>query len=131
VTRVLVAVGIITRDNQVLIAERPADKPYSGYWEFPGGKLDSAESAEQALHRELQEELGISVLSSKHLFNHTYDYVNNSVELSVWHVADFVGEPQGQERQSLAWVDFSTMSDYPLLPGNWAILEQIKSHLVK
>jgi 8-oxo-dGTP diphosphatase len=127
VNHVKVAVGIITRHNQVLIAERPVSKPYNGYWEFPGGKLTQSETAEQALIRELQEELGITVLSCKHMFDHIHDYETCIVELSIWQVPLFSNEPHSEEQQKLAWVDFETIMDYPLLPGNWAILNQLKS----
>lgn len=126
---VRVAVGIITRDDKLLIAERPSSKPFSGYWEFPGGKLAPAESAELALHRELQEELGIAVCSSTHLFDHHHDYPTRSVDLSIWHVSDFDGEPQGLENQAIAWVPFEKLVDYPLLPGNWAILDRLQKSL--
>ena len=57
--------GILRRDDKILIAERPLGKPYSGFWEFPGGKVEANESGEAALIRELHEELGIEVLSSE------------------------------------------------------------------
>jgi 8-oxo-dGTP diphosphatase len=63
-----VAVGILLKEGkEVLMGKRPEGKPYAGYWEFPGGKLEAGESVELALHRELKEELGIVTVSYTHL----------------------------------------------------------------
>ncbi len=64
-TVVHVVAGILLRGDRMLIAERPAGKPYDGYWEFPGGKIEENESAHAALARELHEELGIEVVSAQ------------------------------------------------------------------
>ena len=129
VNAVEVAAGVITRQDKLLIAERPHSKPYNGYWEFPGGKLDPPESAKQALHRELQEELGITIQSCHHLFDHTYDYPTRKVNISFWHVTGFDGEPQGKEEQALAWVEFIKLTNYPLLPANLIILPLLQKRL--
>src|SRR5438552_3415521 len=88
-----VVVGILLRDESFLVAQRPLDKAYSGYWEFPGGKLEPNELAEQALARELEEELGIEVITSQFLFNHQYTYPDKSVSMTVWWVKQFNHEP--------------------------------------
>lgn len=125
-----VAVGIIKRGNTVLVAERPLHKPYSGYWEFPGGKIESNESGLTALKRELHEELGVDVISAELLFEHQHAYPDKTVLLELWLVHDFTGEPHGKEEQSLRWVTAQTIEELRLLEGNWAILERIKSQLM-
>ena len=121
--------GILLKADRVLVAERPAGKPYSGYWEFPGGKIEKNETGSAALARELHEELGIRVADAKHLFDHTYTYPDKTVLLEIWLVREFSGEPQGNEAQQLRWVTMHEMTDVRLLEGNWPILDRLKSFL--
>ena len=113
------------REDKLLIAERPHGKPYSGFWEFPGGKIEEHESGEQALIRELDEELGIDVSAAQFLFHHEYTYPDKIVHLQVWQVMHFSGEPHGRENQLLRWASVSEMKTLRLLEGNWAILDAI------
>lgn len=118
------------RNGRLLVAERPVGKPYSGFWEFPGGKVEDQESGEQTLRRELHEELGVEVTASRHLFNHTHVYPDKTVLLEVWLVTEFTGEPQGQENQALRWVLPAEITQLPLLEGNWAIIDKIISSIL-
>ncbi len=122
-----VVAGILKRQDTFLIAERPVGKPYSGYWEFPGGKLEPHELAEHALKRELHEELGINVKAAQYLCDHHYTYPDKTVKLEVWLVNDFDGEPHGKENQTLRWATLADMSTMPLLEGNWPLLDIIKT----
>jgi 8-oxo-dGTP diphosphatase len=117
--------GILKRENKILVAQRPLGKPYSGFWEFPGGKIEANESGEQALKRELQEELGIEVQTSHLLFHHQYTYPDKIVHLEVWQVDNFIGEPHGKENQELLWVTALEMKTLKLLEGNFPILGKI------
>lgn len=119
--------GIIMRDGGILVAERPEGKPYSGYWEFPGGKVEEDESSESAIKRELDEELGIKVIASNHWFEHLHAYPDKTVLLELWRVTEFSGEPHGQENQTLRWVSYEELLHLRLLEGNLALLSQIKS----
>lgn len=121
--------GILLQDNKILIAERPQHKPYSGYWEFPGGKIEANETGEQALIRELHEELGITVQSPQFLFDHEYAYPDRIVHLQLWLVSHFSGEVHGRENQQVRWVSFEQMTNMNLLEGNWAIVDKIKDLL--
>lgn len=121
-----VAVGILKRGNTLLVAERPVNKPYAGYWEFPGGKIEANETGGDALKRELFEELGINVVEATPLFDHIHHYPDKSVMLEMWLVTDFVGEPQSKEQQALRWVTFPEMQALKLLEGNIPIMEQIR-----
>ncbi|WP_257757150.1 NUDIX domain-containing protein [Burkholderia glumae] len=118
-----VAVGVLVRpDGRYLLAQRPAGKPYEGYWEFPGGKLEAGESVEAALARELHEELGISVTACRRWHTLEHDYPHAYVRLFFCKVTDWDGEPHNREGQALAWqalpVDVA-----PLLPAALPVLE--------
>ena len=121
-----VAVGILKRNNTVLVAERPTDKPYAGYWEFPGGKVEANKTAEQALKRELHEELGIDILTAQPWFEHIHHYPDKSVQLDMWLVTEFTGEPHSKEQQQLRWVTFDEMCHLRLLEGNIPIMSRIE-----
>lgn len=121
-----VAVGILKRGDKVLVALRPDHKPYSSYWEFPGGKIERNESAKDALIREMHEELGIDVQSAEHCFDHVHAYPDKTVQLEMWMITEFTGEPHSKETQELRWVTHQEMLELRLLEGNWAIMERIK-----
>lgn len=120
-------VGILRRNGKVLIAKRPEGKPYSGYWEFPGGKVEPNEQGEAALKRELHEELGIDVTHAEHWFEHVHPYPDKTVYLEMWLVNDFAGEPQSRENQELRWATLSEILDLKLLEGNWQIIDRIRT----
>lgn len=107
--------------GRVLIAERPVGKPLAGFWEFPGGKLETGESPLVALRRELHEELGITVEQARPLIRFTHAYPERQVELDVWRVTRYSGELQARERQSLAWVQPGALADWDLLPADQPI----------
>ncbi|OWT58995.1 Nudix family hydrolase [Candidimonas nitroreducens] len=101
-----VAAGMILRaDGALLLAERPADKPWPGWWELPGGKIEPGETVLQALARELDEELGIQVTQATPWVTHVHEYPKNIVSLAFCRVTGWNGTPTGREGQTLAWVD--------------------------
>jgi 8-oxo-dGTP diphosphatase len=112
-----VAVGVLVQpDGRFLLAQRPAGKPYEGYWEFPGGKLEPGESVEAALARELHEELGLDVTQCErwHILEH--DYPHAYVRLYFCKVTDWRGEPVGREGQAFSWQG-TPVTVEPLLPA--------------
>ncbi len=121
-----VAVGILQRENKILIAERPAGKPYSGYWEFPGGKIEENEESKKAIIRELHEELGITVEEARLWFEQTHSYPDKTVLLEIWLIKKFSGEPRAQENQQLRWVTLPELLEHRQLEGNWPIIDRIK-----
>lgn len=123
-------VGIVRRDNTILVSQRPSGKPYSGYWEFPGGKIEAREQGKEAVIRELHEELGIKVTLAKPWFTHSHTYPDKKVLLEIWLIEEFEGEPESKEQQALRWVTLEEMQTLHLLEGNWAILEKIKTSLM-
>ncbi len=125
-SKVRVAVGIIQDDDRFLIAERPLGKPYSGYWEFPGGKIEPNEDAYTALVRELHEELGITVTKAELWLEHNHDYPDKSVQLSLWRVLSYTGTPTPLENQTLMFATYEEMQNLQLLEGNISILKALK-----
>lgn len=100
-----VAAGAIQDSSgRILITKRPDHVHQGGLWEFPGGKLESGETPEQGLDRELHEELGVRVSSSRPLIRVQHDYGDRRVLLDVHKIGAFAGEPRGREGQPLAWV---------------------------
>ena len=113
------AVGVVQRDDgAVLLADRPAGKPYAGYWEFPGGKIEHGEPAADALRRELHEELGIDVESSTPWLTFEFDYPHAYVRLHFHRVRHWHGEPHAREGQRLLFVQPKDEGvPQPLLPA--------------
>jgi 8-oxo-dGTP diphosphatase len=113
-----VAVGVLIRnDGAVLLADRPAGKPYAGYWEFPGGKVESGESVDQALARELAEELGVAVRSSLPWVTMEYDYPHAYVRLHFRRIHEWTGAPRSVEGQQLLFLSPAEPPPTPLLPA--------------
>jgi len=113
-----VAVGVLVRDDgAVLLADRPAGKPYAGYWEFPGGKIESGESVAQALARELAEELGVSVRDSLPWVTMEYDYPHAYVRLHFRRILAWTGVLRAVEGQRLQFLSPGEMPPQPLLPA--------------
>jgi 8-oxo-dGTP diphosphatase len=121
-----VAAGVLfDAAGQVLITQRPAGKFLEGYWEFPGGKLDPAERAEQALARELREELGIELRRCHRLLDLRHHYADRAVHLEVFVVDESHGEPSGLEGQALKWVKVAALAQENLLPADRPIVEAL------
>jgi len=111
--------------GRVLIAQRPPGKHMAGYWEFPGGKIAPGESSVAALTRELAEELGIAVRRCHPLLQLRHDYTDRVVELEVFVVDDYGGEPAGLEAQALRWVATAELWEQGLLPADRPIIEAL------
>jgi 8-oxo-dGTP diphosphatase len=99
-----VAAALFDGAGRVLIAQRPAGKALAGRWEFPGGKVAAGESEANALMRELREELGIEVIAARPFMRLTHAYEERDVELSLWIVERFLGEPRSLDAQALKWI---------------------------
>lgn len=120
---VQVAVGVLVRDDQAfLLTSRPDDKAYAGYWEFPGGKLEAGETVEQALRRELQEEIGITIQNCIVWKTECIDYPHALVQLNFCKVTQWTGELQMLESQSFAWQQLPVTVS-PVLPGTLPVLQ--------
>jgi len=119
-----VAVGVLLResDGALLISSRPEGKPYAGYWEFPGGKLEAGETVEQALRRELIEELGVTI-GTAHVWKVTeHDYPHALVRLHWCKVTEWSGDFEMREGQQMAWQQLP-LTVAPVLPGAYPVLQ--------
>lgn len=118
-----VAVGLLIQANgDFLLTSRPQDKVYAGYWEFPGGKLEAGETVEQALQRELHEELGISICQVQRWRETLVDYPHALVRLHFCKVLSWSGELQMREQQTCAWQRLP-VTVVPVLPGTVPVLQ--------
>lgn len=128
-----VAVGVLIKpDQSILLGQRPEGKPYAGYWEFPGGKIESGETLLQALRRELQEEINVSISDANEFLTIEHDYPHAYVRLHICLVSSWVGEPTGLENQALAWIlkkDIARPNLQPILPATLPILEKLNVFL--
>ncbi len=125
------AVALLDVDGRVLLARRPEGKAMAGLWEFPGGKVGGGETPEQALIRELAEELGIdtreSCLAPLTFASHAYDEFHLLMPLFVCRVCR--GELTPLEGQALAWVRPNRLADYPLPPADIPLAAMIRDFL--
>ncbi|MGI4778852.1 MAG: (deoxy)nucleoside triphosphate pyrophosphohydrolase [Janthinobacterium lividum] len=118
-----VAVGILIRssDDALLLSTRPEGKPYAGYWEFPGGKIEAGESVEQALRRELHEELGITIATADVWHVTEHDYPHALVRLHWCKVGEWEGDFEMREGQAMRWQQLP-LDVMPVLPGALPVL---------
>jgi len=117
-----VAVGVLIRpDGAFLVTSRPAGKVYAGHWEFPGGKVEPGETVEQALARELHEELGITIAGAERWQVQMFDYPHALVRLHFCKVVAWTGEFEMREGQAMAWQQLP-VDVRPVLPGTIPVL---------
>ncbi len=118
-----VAVGVLIRsDGAFLLTSRPVGKVYAGYWEFPGGKLEAGESVEQALRRELIEEIGITIGAAHPWKQELVDYPHALVRLNFCKVFEWSGQLHMHEGQNFAWQQLPVQVT-PVLPGTVPVLQ--------
>ena len=113
-------------DGQFMLGSRPAGKPYPGYWEFPGGKVEAGEAPLAALVREFHEEMGITVTHATPWLRRVHHYEHASVELLFYRIWAWQGEPQPHEGQAFAWQQPGHLSVKPMLPANDPILRSLQ-----
>ena len=128
--QISVSAGIlVNNDNQILLSQRSADKSFPGQWEFPGGKIESSETAHEALIRELKEELGIDIDNS-YLFKrieHYYDSFTANIEFFL--VDSWSGELSGEEGQLVRWFSVRDLRDLPILAADNPVIEELQELL--
>ncbi len=118
-----VAVGVIRDgDGRILITQRAKHAHQGGLWEFPGGKLEAGEPVQQALARELEEEVGIQVQSAAPLIRINHDYGDRHVLLDVWNVTAFAGQARGCEGQAMRWIDAEQLREFSFPAANLPII---------
>jgi 8-oxo-dGTP diphosphatase len=122
-----VAVGVIKRGRQIYISKRADDLHQGGKWEFPGGKREANETIEQALARELSEEIGIKITKQSHFMLIEHDYGDKKVRLDVRLIEDFEGEASHQEGQESQWVHITDLGQFTFPDANKVIIDKLKN----
>ncbi len=129
-----VAVGVlIDGAGALLLGQRPEGKPYAGYWEFPGGKVEAGETLFAALSRELQEEIDVRIDQADEFMVLEHDYPHAYVRLHICFVKSWQGQPRGLENQALGWLNIKDIDQLsiagfdPVLPATLPILEKLKN----
>jgi len=123
----VVAGILLDKNGRYLLSSRPEGKPYAGYWEFAGGKVEAGESNFQALQREFEEELGIHILAATPWLTKVHSYEHAHVRLHfLWAEADqWAGEIQSREGQKWAWQKAGDFTVAPMLPANSVLLRSL------
>lgn len=122
----MVAAGVLEDiEGRILVTRRASAAHQGGLWEFPGGKVESGETVQQALARELHEELGVRVLASEFLLSAEHDYGDKAVRLEVYRVTQWTGEASGRELQPLAWYVPNALIGLDFPAANIPILERL------
>jgi len=123
-----VAVGIIKNTHdQILIAKRAENAHQGGLWEFPGGKVEEAESVFDALKREFEEEVSLEINSAEPFMEIHHDYGDKKVFLDIWLCNDFSGTACGAEGQLIEWVELDRIDRYAFPEANKAIIKRLKA----
>jgi 8-oxo-dGTP diphosphatase len=114
----VVAAAIIRKNGCVLLARRSAGQKLAGFWEFPGGKVENGETAEECLARELAEELGILTRIGEKCAESSHEYEHGSFRIVAYFVDNISGEPRPSVHDRLEWVKIGDMERYQLLPAD-------------
>jgi 8-oxo-dGTP diphosphatase len=123
VQTIRVAAGaLFDKQGRVLIAQRLPGTHMAGRWEFPGGKINAGETEYAALARELREELGVTLVAAERMLELTHDYPERRVELYMWRVTEYRGEPRGRDGQALKWVTPAALIEEDLLEADRPIV---------
>ncbi len=121
-----VAAALIVRDNEVLIGQRRPNQPMALLWEFPGGKIEAGESPQQALARELQEELGIQAAVGPKVIHIRHNYRHGgAVDLQFFAVREFEGEIQNQIYEQIRWVKLTDLTSYDFLAADRGLIRDL------
>lgn len=130
-TILVVAAALIDRDGRVLLAQRPPNKSMAGLWEFPGGKVEDGENPEDALIRELNEELGIdtwgSCLAPLSFASHSYEGFH--LLMPLFACRKWIGTPMAMEGQVLKWVSKNDLKNYAMPPADIPLIAAIRDLL--
>ncbi|WP_020527939.1 (deoxy)nucleoside triphosphate pyrophosphohydrolase [Flexithrix dorotheae] len=122
-----VVAGIVVREGEILVARKKPGKSLAGFWEFPGGKMETGETPEQALKRELFEEFSIEVEVGKYIETSLYHYPNISVELMAYHATFLSGEIRLVDHDVFKWVVPEDLNSLNMAPADRPFLEKLLS----
>lgn len=122
-----VVAALIWRGNRFMACQRPDHKARALLWEFVGGKVEPGESREQALIRECQEELAVTVDVGEIFMELTHEYPDLTVHLTLFHATIVQGEPQLLEHNDIRWLTVDEIGQYEFCPADEEILERLKT----
>ena len=120
-----VAAGVLRKGDQVLLGKRPPEGSLPGLWEFPGGKMEVGESPEEALKRELNEELGIEAEVGEVFATSTHNYGDKGILLMFFWVDYWKGETKALHHDKVEWVDLEKINERDIPDSNKLVLEKI------
>ena len=119
--------GLIYQNKKILICQRKEEGDHPLKWEFPGGKLKDNENDQEALKRELKEELGIEIYEMIFFDEYLYEYkkLSKNLKLVFFQIFQFGGEIQNKVHQQLKWIEISKLGDYDFLEGDFKIIDKL------
>ena len=122
--KIVVSIALINNENEILLSKRPKKKHLSGFWEFPGGKVEEGETPEKALIREVKEELNIDINDKciAPLSFSEFDYKNFQLLLLLYVCRRWDGEPMSMENNKLEWVKPNMLLNYKMPPADDALI---------
>ena len=121
-----VVAALIVRDGRLLIARRPEGKNMAGRWEFPGGKLECGESPEEAIEREIREELAAEIRAGRVYQAIAYSYPEKDVLLLFYAASVVSGEPRPVEEAEIRWITLEELDEYTFAPVDAMLVERLK-----
>ena len=129
IEQIKVVAGLILQNNKLLICQRPNFKDHPLKWEFPGGKIKNAETNEEALTREINEELSINIKNYEELISYNFDYkdLNKRVFIYFYLVNNFSGKVLNNFHKELKWIEIKDIREYDFLEGDLKIIDYIIS----
>ncbi len=125
-----VSIGILKYHELFLVSVRPANTSFSGFYEFPGGKIEPGESAYDALCREFKEEVGITIKKARYFMDQYQALPMRPLHLIFWIIEDFEGQAVPQEGQMLHWLDPAQLENVNFLPANQLVIQALLRELV-
>ena len=131
---IFVSICILKKKDQILITKRPSYKLFGGFWEFPGGKLENTETFEEAMARELYEEIGINIniknLKSLDILNHSYDK-KNYIIMNLFCLNKWSGKIRNKDTKKFVWINKIGPFPNKFLDGGLLILKRLKNGYYK
>lgn len=126
--QIKVSAAVMQKDGKFFVAKRKSDKPtLAGFWEFPGGKIESEESPEECLRRELREEFDIDTEIFELLINYTHDYDFAQINFSVFRVEHLSGDFIPSDHDEMRWLELSEFDQYEFAPADYPIIDHLKN----
>jgi len=127
--KIVVVAAAICHAEQILIARRSIQQDFSGKWEFPGGKVEAAETMEEALQREIKEELGCLIAVRAFIGKSEVVVGDKCIEMSLFEASLVAGEPKNIEHQELRWISVAELFQFQWAPADIPLLGKLSAHV--